>query len=88
LQQSRFDVTKFVSVMEVRLPTTKIDRFDGKMIHPDTEQVPLTKDNLLLRDCRLKNTDFIEGIVVYAGNFCLFVFLTFSTQTLHIGLLT
>lgn len=26
------------------------------------------KDNLLLRDCVLKNTDFVEGLVVYAGS--------------------
>ena len=26
------------------------------------------KDNLLLRECVLKNTDFVEGIVVYAGH--------------------
>jgi phospholipid-translocating ATPase len=29
--------------------------------------VPVGKDNLLLRECVLKNTDFIEGLVVYAG---------------------
>lgn len=37
------------------------------MIHHDNEQVPLTKENLLLRDCCLKNTDYVEGIVLYAG---------------------
>ena len=26
------------------------------------------KDNLLLRECLLKNTDYIEGLVVYAGH--------------------
>lgn len=67
LQQSTFDVSKFLSKMELGLPTTKIYHFSGKMIHPDNEQVPLTKENLLLRDCCLKNTDFVEGVVVYAG---------------------
>lgn len=28
----------------------------------------MSTENLLLRECLLKNTDFIEGIVVYAGH--------------------
>ena len=32
------------------------------------ERIPVGKDNLLLRECLLKNTDFVEGIVVYAGH--------------------
>lgn len=31
------------------------------------EKVSLNKDNLLLRGCTIKNTDFVEGIVLYAG---------------------
>ena len=27
----------------------------------------MTHDNLLLRECVIRNTDFVEGIVVYAG---------------------
>ena len=37
-------------------------------MHPWGERVPVGKDNLLLRECVLKNTDFVEGIVVYAGH--------------------
>lgn len=36
---------------------------------PSGLKVPISKDNLLLKDCVLKNTDFAEGIVVYAGKF-------------------
>lgn len=28
-----------------------------------------TPENSLLRGCRLKNTTFVEGIVIYAGEF-------------------
>lgn len=38
------------------------------------EKVALNKSNLLLRGCTVRNTDFIEGIVVYAGT-CTFLFL-------------
>lgn len=50
-------------------PTTKIYRFHGAIVHPSGERVPVGSDNLLLRECLLKNTDFIEGIIVYAGKY-------------------
>lgn len=67
-KQREFDVSKFDGTIEVERPTTKVYHFSGKLIHKtDQKEVPLTKENLLLRDCYLKNTDFVEGIVVYAG---------------------
>lgn len=63
----RFEVSKFDFLMEVGAPSTKIYHFTGSIPLPSGERVPLTKDNLLLRDCALRNTDYIEGIVVYAG---------------------
>lgn len=67
-KQEAFDVSKLDCTIEVENPTTKVYHFSGKLIHKDDgKQVPLTKENLLLRDCYLKNTDYIEGIVVYAG---------------------
>ena len=50
------------------MPTTKIYRFHGSILHKWGERVPVGKDNLLLRECLLKNTNFIEGLVVYAGH--------------------
>lgn len=63
-----FSPCKFKSTIEVEAPTTKIYRFQGTIIHPSGETVPVGTENLILRECLLKNTDFIEGIVVYAGN--------------------
>lgn len=63
-----FEPSKFRSRIEVEAPTTKIYRFHGAIIHPSGARVPVGTDNLLLRECLLKNTDFVEGIVVYAGN--------------------
>lgn len=37
----------------------------------DGEKIPLNSSNLLLRGCMIKNTDFIEGLVLYAGMFLL-----------------
>ncbi|KAF4521458.1 hypothetical protein B566_EDAN001755 [Ephemera danica] len=63
-----FEVNRFISVIDVDAPTTKIYRFHGNVVHPSGERVPVGTDNLLLRECVLKNTDFVEGIVVYAGH--------------------
>lgn len=67
-KQETFLPSKFTSRVEVDAPSTKIYRFHGAVIHPTGERVPVTTDNLLLRESRLKNTDFIEGLVVYAGH--------------------
>ncbi|XP_059615046.1 phospholipid-transporting ATPase VB isoform X2 [Phlebotomus argentipes] len=67
-KQHCFSASKFVSRVEVDAPSTKIYRFHGAMIHPTGEQVPVSTENLLLRESRLKNTDYAEGLVVYAGH--------------------
>ncbi|XP_071452403.1 phospholipid-transporting ATPase VD isoform X2 [Hetaerina americana] len=67
-KQDCFQPDKFQSVVEVDGPTTRIYRFHGEIVHPSGERVSVATENLLLRECRLKNTDFIEGIVVYAGH--------------------
>ena len=67
-QQSSFAPQEFRSELECDMPTTKIYRFHGSIIHPTGERVPVGKDNLLLRECVLKNTNYIEGLVVYAGH--------------------
>lgn len=49
-----FSASKFVSKLEIDAPTTKIYRFHGAMIHPSGERVPISTENLLLRESRLK----------------------------------
>uniref|UniRef100_A0A1Q3G1B8 Phospholipid-transporting ATPase n=1 Tax=Culex tarsalis TaxID=7177 RepID=A0A1Q3G1B8_CULTA len=67
-KQHSFTQSKFTSRIEVDAPTTKIYRFHGAVIHPSGERVPVSTESLLLRESRLKNTDYAEGIVVYAGH--------------------
>ncbi|XP_033210725.1 probable phospholipid-transporting ATPase VD isoform X2 [Belonocnema kinseyi] len=66
--QDSFQPCKFRSVLEIDKPSTKIYRFHGAVVHPKGARVPVSTENLLLRECVLKNTDFVEGIVVYAGH--------------------
>ncbi|KAG6453561.1 hypothetical protein O3G_MSEX008214 [Manduca sexta] len=63
-----FNPLKFRSSIEVERPSTKIYRFTGTISHPNGTRVPLISENLLLRECTIKNTDYVEGIVVYAGH--------------------
>lgn len=53
-KQANFSPSKFISKLEIDSPTTKIYRFHGAMIHPTGERVPISTDNLLLRESRLK----------------------------------
>ncbi|XP_072757293.1 phospholipid-transporting ATPase VD isoform X2 [Anoplolepis gracilipes] len=66
--QDTFQPSKFRSVVEVDQPSTRIYRFHGAVVHPNGGRVPVSTENLLLRECILKNTDFVEGIVIYAGH--------------------
>ncbi len=36
-------------------------------MYEDQSKEQVTKDNVLLRACELRNTDFVDGIVLYAG---------------------
>lgn len=38
--------------------------------HSNKERVGLSKENLLLRGCTIRNTEAVVGIVVYAGQLC------------------
>ncbi|KAK6054121.1 hypothetical protein COOONC_08374 [Cooperia oncophora] len=54
-------------------PTTDVYKFEGRLETMDggpplpREFTILAKENVLLRGCVVKNTDFVEGIVLYAG---------------------
>lgn len=67
-QQQKFNPSHFTSTVEVERPSTKLYRFSGVIINHEGDRYPLSTDNLLLRESKLKNTDYIEGIVVYAGH--------------------
>lgn len=70
-KQLLFCPSKFTSRVEVDLPTTKIYRFHGALIHASGERVPLSTDNLLLRESRLK---VISAFHNFAADFNWFPF--------------
>lgn len=47
-------------------PNNKLDRFCGALYWRD-KKYPLTNQNMLLRGCVLRNTEFCYGLVIFAG---------------------
>ncbi|XP_067154192.1 phospholipid-transporting ATPase VD [Apteryx mantelli] len=67
-QVSEIDPENFSSRIECESPNNDLSRFQGFIEHSNKEQVGLSKENLLLRGCTVRNTEAVVGIVVYAGH--------------------
>ncbi|XP_044535983.1 phospholipid-transporting ATPase VD [Gracilinanus agilis] len=67
-QDSEVDPEKFSSRIECESPNNDLNRFRGFLEHPSKERIGLSKENLLLRGCTIRNTEAVVGIVVYAGH--------------------
>uniref|UniRef100_A0A8D0LBJ5 Phospholipid-transporting ATPase n=1 Tax=Sphenodon punctatus TaxID=8508 RepID=A0A8D0LBJ5_SPHPU len=67
-QGSEVDPENFSSKIECESPNNDLSRFWGFVEHSNKERVGLSKENLLLRGCTVRNTDAVVGIVVYAGH--------------------
>ncbi|XP_077976421.1 phospholipid-transporting ATPase VD-like isoform X2 [Styela clava] len=63
-----FDAKNFTSIIQCEKPNAQIDRFTGNIISRPGTRDSVSKENLLLRGCVIRNTDYVEGIVVYAGH--------------------
>lgn len=49
-------------------PNNQLHNFYGYIIHQDGSELGVDKDNLLLRGCTIRNTEYLTGIVIYAGH--------------------
>ncbi|KAI5188243.1 putative Phospholipid-Transporting Atpase Vd [Manis pentadactyla] len=67
-QDSEVDPEKFSSRIECENPNNDLNRFRGFLEHSNKERVGLSKENVLLRGCTVRNTEAVVGIVVYAGH--------------------
>lgn len=63
-----FHPLDFKSTIECEVPNNQIYKFSGFILHSDGTREGVNRDNLLLRGCEIRNTDYVEGIVVYAGH--------------------
>ncbi|CAB3402424.1 unnamed protein product [Caenorhabditis bovis] len=68
-----FSPKEFNYLVSCEQPTTDVYKFEGRLEQMEggppipREFTVLAKENFLLRGCVIKNTDFVEGIVLYAG---------------------
>ncbi|PAA62850.1 hypothetical protein BOX15_Mlig034607g1, partial [Macrostomum lignano] len=69
LELKEFDPETFVHDVEVEVPNTEIYKFDGtvRIRGADDNVVAIHKENLILRGCTIRNTNSVEGMVIYAG---------------------
>uniref|UniRef100_A0A668A2K0 Phospholipid-transporting ATPase n=1 Tax=Myripristis murdjan TaxID=586833 RepID=A0A668A2K0_9TELE len=54
------------ALIECEEPNNRLDKFTGTMLWR-RERYPLDLDNMLLRGCKIRNTDFCHGLVIFAG---------------------
>lgn len=50
------------------LPNADLYKFQGTLMMPNGDLVPLTNECLLLKGCQLRNTGWCYGIAVYTGH--------------------
>uniref|UniRef100_A0A672NJ36 Phospholipid-transporting ATPase n=1 Tax=Sinocyclocheilus grahami TaxID=75366 RepID=A0A672NJ36_SINGR len=65
--QEEDQLARFNALILCEEPNNRLDKFVGTMIW-DSERYPLDLDNMLLRGCKIRNTDVCHGLVIFAGN--------------------
>uniref|UniRef100_A0A3Q3F832 Phospholipid-transporting ATPase n=1 Tax=Kryptolebias marmoratus TaxID=37003 RepID=A0A3Q3F832_KRYMA len=65
LQEER-QLAQFDALIECEEPNNRLDKFLGTMLW-NQERYPLELDNMLLRGCKVRNTDYCHGLVIFAG---------------------
>ncbi|CAN9504712.1 unnamed protein product [Ophioblennius macclurei] len=65
LQQER-QLAEFDALIECEEPNNRLDKFVGTMLWKG-ERYPLELDNMLLRGCKVRNTEVCHALVIFAG---------------------
>uniref|UniRef100_A0A7N8WYW0 Phospholipid-transporting ATPase n=1 Tax=Mastacembelus armatus TaxID=205130 RepID=A0A7N8WYW0_9TELE len=65
LQEER-QLAEFDALIECEEPNNRLDKFAGTMLWQG-QRYPLNLDNMLLRGCKIRNTDVCHGLVIFAG---------------------
>uniref|UniRef100_A0A673K2K8 Phospholipid-transporting ATPase n=1 Tax=Sinocyclocheilus rhinocerous TaxID=307959 RepID=A0A673K2K8_9TELE len=65
--QEENQLARFNALIMCEEPNNRLDKFVGTMIW-DAQSYPLDLDNMLLRGCKIRNTDECHGLVIFAGN--------------------
>ncbi|XP_041815772.1 phospholipid-transporting ATPase IC [Chelmon rostratus] len=65
LQEER-QLAQFDALIECEEPNNRLDKFTGAMLW-QRERYPVNLDNMLLRGCKIRNTEECHGLVIFAG---------------------
>uniref|UniRef100_A0A8C7LYN2 Phospholipid-transporting ATPase n=1 Tax=Oncorhynchus kisutch TaxID=8019 RepID=A0A8C7LYN2_ONCKI len=65
LQEER-QLAQFDAMIVCEEPNNRLDKFTGTMCWRK-DRFPLDLDNMMLRGCRIRNTDECHGLVIFAG---------------------
>ncbi|XP_051794834.1 phospholipid-transporting ATPase IC [Acanthochromis polyacanthus] len=64
--QEEQQLAEFNALIKCEEPNNRLDKFLG-MMEWNQEQYPLELDNMLLRGCKVRNTEECHGLVIFAG---------------------
>uniref|UniRef100_A0A8D2MEE9 Phospholipid-transporting ATPase n=1 Tax=Zonotrichia albicollis TaxID=44394 RepID=A0A8D2MEE9_ZONAL len=64
--QEESALADFDGLVECEEPNNRLDKFTGMLSWRDS-LYPLDADKILLRGCKIRNTDFCHGMVIFAG---------------------
>uniref|UniRef100_A0A8C7CX48 Phospholipid-transporting ATPase n=1 Tax=Oncorhynchus kisutch TaxID=8019 RepID=A0A8C7CX48_ONCKI len=64
--QEEGQLAQFDAMIVCEEPNNRLDKFTGTM-RWRKERFPLDLDNMMLRGCRIRNTDECHGLVIFAG---------------------
>lgn len=68
LSKSEFEPESFSGIVVCEKPNNNLNHFKCYVEKPDKERVGAGIESLLLRGCKVRNTDHAVGFVVYAGH--------------------
>lgn len=49
-------------------PNNAIYKFEGQFLLEGRDAIPLGSDNIILRGCSLRNTEYVYGVIVFSGH--------------------
>ncbi|KAM7393301.1 hypothetical protein PAMA_008107 [Pampus argenteus] len=64
--QNEHQLADFDGLIECEEPNNRLDKFTGTLLW-NRERYPLDLDNMLLRGCKIRNTEETHGVVIFAG---------------------
>uniref|UniRef100_A0A1X7U3D1 Phospholipid-transporting ATPase n=1 Tax=Amphimedon queenslandica TaxID=400682 RepID=A0A1X7U3D1_AMPQE len=67
MKDNENDLGSFNGYVECEVPNNRLHKFVGSLAW-NNEKHSLSNDQILLRGCRLRNTEWMYGLVVYAGH--------------------